>query len=364
MKKVHFFLVVFLIFFYLITLFIFQRKVFTYQFDKKLLERYFLSQDIPHEVPGKRLFLSDEEIYIATGYLYATGDNPINYNFAYPPLTKYLFGLSVIYLNNPYWVQIFFGIILITFTYFMGIALFKNFIVSFISCLFLIVDPLFIFLSSNALLDLSQAAMGLIYFLTVLLWPKKFILHGIVLGLFAATKFWPTPIIFILFLCFYNILRKKFYLKKLLISLLIAFVVYNFFYLKTYIDSNWQFNPIFFLLKIFKFHFHHNRSPLFGSTFLLFISGHFKSWWGKFDIVRSNQWSIFWPLSLISSIFLFIKNRRKVIDKFKLIFLFPLFYLIFISFQPPFTRYFIVILPFLYLFFVRSISLLVKLHLK
>lgn len=112
---------------------------------------------------------------------------------------------------------------------------------------FLIIDPLFIFLSSNAFLDLGQATIGLIYFLTVLLWPKKFILHGIVLGLFAATKFWPTPIIFIFFLSFYNLQRKKFYFKKLIASLIIAFFVYNFFYLKTYIDSAWRFNSIFSL---------------------------------------------------------------------------------------------------------------------
>ncbi len=136
MKKIHFISIGLLIIFYLIILFIFQKKVFTYQFDKKLLKRYFLSQDIPNEVPGKRIFLSNEEIYITIGYLYAIGKNPINYNFAYPPFTKYLFDISVIYLNNPYWVQIFFGIILITSTYLMGIILFKNFLVSCVACFF------------------------------------------------------------------------------------------------------------------------------------------------------------------------------------------------------------------------------------
>ena len=48
-----------------------------------------LSQDIPHEVAGKRLFLSDSEIHIASGYLYALGNNPITFNFQHPPFIKY-----------------------------------------------------------------------------------------------------------------------------------------------------------------------------------------------------------------------------------------------------------------------------------
>lgn len=362
MKKNDFILILVLIIVYLIILFIFQKKVFTYQFNKQLLKRYFLSQDIPHEVPGRRIFLSDEEIYIATGYLYTTGKNPINYNFAYPPLTKYLFGLSIIFFNNPYWIQIFFGILLIILTYLTGIIFFKSSFVSFTACLLLIFDPLFVFLSSTALLDLSQATLGLAYFLIMIIWPEKIIIPGIILGLFAATKFWPTPIFFVLFLSIYNLIRNKFFLKKLILSLSIAFFVYNLFYLKTYIDLNWQFNPIFFLLKVFKFHFYHNKSPLIGSTIFLFITGYFKSWWGNLTMLKADQWSFFWPFSLMTSIFLFIKTRKKPMVKF--LSLFPLVYLVFISLQPPFTRYFIVILPLCYLFLTQSAILLIKLRLK
>lgn len=332
---------------YLLILFISKGKIFYYRFDKTLLNKYFLSQDIPNEVAGKRVFLSDEEIYISSGYLYAKGHNPINYNFAYPPLTKYLIGFSIIYFNNPYLVQLIFGTLLIILTYTFSFLLFKNSFVSFLSSLLLTFDPLFINLSNNVLLDLSQSVFVLLYVTIFLKWPNNYFIQGIILGLLAATKFWPTPIFFTIFLFFYIYLQqKKLKLKNLFFSLVIAFFVYNLTYFKTFFDLKWHFNPIFFNLKVLKYHWYHNKTPIFGSTLFMFLTGYFKSWWDKYSILKVNEWIITWPLSLMVSLYIFFSS--KVNKKIRFLYLLPFFYLLFISFQPPFNRYFIVILPFLY----------------
>ncbi len=126
MKFKNWLLVFFIICFYLFSLSIQKPEIFTFKFDKTLIDRYFLSQDIPHEVPGKRLFLSDADVDLATGYLYATGSDPSLYNFEHMPLIKYLYGFSVLLFNNPYPVTVTFGMLLIVLYYYFVKKSFNN----------------------------------------------------------------------------------------------------------------------------------------------------------------------------------------------------------------------------------------------
>src|SRR3989338_10284003 len=106
MKFKDWLLVFFIICFYLVNLLIRKPEIFSFKFDNALIDRYFLSQDIPREVPGKRLFLSDADVDLATGYLYAQGKDPSLFNFEHMPLIKYLYGFSVILFDNPYPVTV------------------------------------------------------------------------------------------------------------------------------------------------------------------------------------------------------------------------------------------------------------------
>ena len=335
---------------YLLILLIFKREVFTYKFDQDLLGRYFNSQDITHEVPGIRQFLSDAEIYSATGYLYATGADPTSYNFQAPPLIKYLFGFSILLFGNPLYVQLIFGIALIILVYYSGVKIYKSTLIPIVACGLLIIDPVFLEVSSSALLDLGQAALLLLY-LYLILWHKdKYFLQGLVLGLLAASKFWAPPAFFVVLLAGYNIYKKRFNLKKFMLHLLIAFIVFSLTYLKTFTNKGFAFNIVFFQLKILKFLIIHDiRSIPFASLFL-FLTGFYKTWWGSHMITRSQIWSIFWPFGLITSALTLINIlKRRVMDLKLFIGVIPVVYLLYLGVQAPFTRYFIIILPFLYL---------------
>ena len=154
--------IVLIVFLYLSVLLLTHKEIFNYHFDQKLIKRYFLSQDIPHEVAGKRLFLSDEDIYIASGFLYVKGEDPSGYNFDHPPLLKYLFGYAIILFANPYHVQILLGAELLLLVYYTGLKIYKSTSVSILSCLFLIVDPLFIDSSTHVMLDLGEVVFLLL----------------------------------------------------------------------------------------------------------------------------------------------------------------------------------------------------------
>ena len=173
----------FLVSLYLIVLIIFKHKVFTYKFDPSLIERYLCSQDIPYEPPCKRIFLSDSDLYMASGYLYAKGSDPTSYDFQVPPLIKYLFGYSILIFNNPYIVQIGLGILFLYLTYLLGLKSFKTSEISLLACLFLILDPLFLNLTANTLLDLGQGVLLLLYFISVVFYKKRLVARGVFLGL-------------------------------------------------------------------------------------------------------------------------------------------------------------------------------------
>ncbi len=340
---------VFLIVGYLITLKLKHPQVFSYRFDHNLINRYFLSQDITQEVPGKRLFLSDGEIHIAAGYLYVTGYNPIQFNFQHPPLIKYLYGLSILLWQNPYVVQVGLGLLLLLMTYIWSFRLTSKVAVATLACGLMIIDPLFLQLSSEALLDMGQSVLLIAYFLALIYHPQKSFLTGITLGLLFMAKFWGGVGFLVAILILYQFSRKKILIKDLILQSIVALVVVFLVYLPVFWQNHGNFNLIFFQLKTIKYWFNHSTASVFGSSLILFLSGYFKSWWGQGEVIRSDTWSIFWPIGTATGLIWSIKNLiKKQVTPQTLNFGLPLLYLLFLGFQAPFVRYFILILPFIY----------------
>jgi len=236
-KKDWIFLILFTIFYVFYSL-IFKSDFVNYKFDPQVIEKYKRSQDITAEVEN-RTFISDSDIYLSAGYLYSKGENPIIYNFQHPPLIKYLFGFSIKLFSNPLIVQYIFGIIFIYLTYLLGKKVFNNSIVSIVSVFLVFFDPIFQNQLEGALLDIGQSVFGLGYVLSFLFLPGSIFVQGILLGLFAASKFWIAVIVIFGILNLYKffILKKKLDYKNIICTVSIAFIVFSFTYLKTFIDS-------------------------------------------------------------------------------------------------------------------------------
>lgn len=347
MQKKDWLLISILVLIYILLLFVFKRNIFTFKFDQQLITKYFQSQDITYEIKDRRIFLSDADIYQATGYLYALGYDPTQFNFEHPPLIKTLFGLSVLFFDNPYYVQIVLGILLIGFTYYLGKRVYKNDLVAFLASLLLVCDRLFLDVSSQTLLDLGQTLLFLGYFTAIFYW-KNYWLEGIFLGLFASTKFWITPMFFIVLFATYLFLKKELKIKHFVIHLIIGFGVYTLLYLQTFIYRKGMFNIVFHWFKTIKYRLVHNTSSLPGASLIMFTTGYFQTWWGKHQFIKSDPWSVVWPLTLFFSAAktwgLFFKRKLD-----NLLGAIPFLYLLYLGVQAPFPRYFLIILPFAYL---------------
>ena len=351
LKKADFWLLSFVFILFLFFSYFKNPAIFKYRFDEGLIDNYFRSQDIEDKEDKikDRIFLSDSEIYLATGYLYAKGEDPTKFNFQHPPLVKYLFGFATLFFGNPYWVQIFFALFLIFLTYLLGKMAFKKREVAFLASLFLVFDPLLKDNITQLLLDPAQAVFSLFYIILALYFPNNFLLNGFVLGLLFASKFWSSSLLLVVFIFLYRkfLIKEKVDYKNMFLSFLVAFFTFSLTYIKTFIDYGGLFNIFLFELKMLKFMLSHNTTSIFGNNLILFFSGHFVSWWEKGRILKADIWNFFWSLGFIFGI-LQIKNIKRL-EKKDFIFIFPIFYFLINLFNAPFSRYFLIILPFIYL---------------
>jgi len=189
----------------------------------------------------------------------------------------------------------------------------------------------------------------LAYLISVIVYPANFILQGILLGLFVGSKFWSTAVFFVFFVYIYKkvVLKEKINFPKLIYSFAVALVVFSLFYIKTYVNTQGEFDIFIFQLKNLKLIIEHNSSSLLGGTLMLFLTGRYFKWWEGGGIVKSDIWTIFWPISFFAGLFGIKRAVKKGIVG--LVFLFPPVYFLFTVAQIPFTRYFILILPYLYI---------------
>lgn len=320
--------------------------------DPQLISRYHLSQDIPHEVNGKRVFLSDDEIHIAAGYLYSVGEDPVDYNFQHPPLIKYLFGFMTRATGNPYLVQVLLSLGLLILTYDLAQRISCSEMVALSSITLLAFDPLFISFSTQALLDLGQSVLIALYLISSQYYPRKYWLRGVILGLLLTSKFWAGSLFFLVLLNGYLMLKRVFRVKEFIYQLGIGFLVFCVVYLRSFVTHHGMFNIIFFELKTLKYWFHHSVSSAPGSAMLLFTTGYLKSWWGARGIIRAQYWSIMWPLGLVVTAVASLQRvapKKTRVSFTTLILIVPAAYLTYLSIQAAYERYFIILLPYLYI---------------
>jgi hypothetical protein len=151
--------------------------------------------------------------------------------------------------------------------------------------------------------------------------------------------------------------REKINFRKTGLSFVIAFLVFGLTYLKSFIDAQGVFNIFLFLAKDLKFMLTHNSAGSVGGSILLFVTGFFTPWWEP-GVLRAGDWSFLWPVGLAVGV---IRGFREKIKGNKLFFyLLPFTFLLLTSTQVPFTRYFIIILPFVYLNLANALLLLFK----
>lgn len=317
---------------------------------------YYSSQYVQKINPG---IIPDNTLESFAGGIFIKGLNPILIVHDQPPLGRYLIGLSIFLFDNP-------NTLTVPLLIFTGIGIFlisriiiQDLLFSIIPVAVFINEPLFLskFIYTPLLepIQLPFIVFSLYFFIKGVLDKKYiswFILTSLMLGFVISIRFFILGGGIVLSMMLY-LLSQKVDIKKFLVFLLtlpLSLIVLLLSYSKTII-AGYSILQIFGIQKyIFFYHASKFILPLSFWDLLLFNRWH--TWWGSRAITSDQQWVIFWPITAIFTVVFLIMVLTKKMSISKpeiIIFLWIGVIVIMLSTGHTSTRYFLSLIPFLYI---------------
>ncbi len=313
----------------------------------------------------KGIWLPDETLYSYIGGALVKGKSPILLNPEVPPFGTYLIGLSALVFNNQHLVILFFGILDLYLIYLLGKQIYSFKITPIIPVAFFSLEPIFKNqLIYTPLLDIIQLSflLGIFYFFNKFILSKNnsmkhVLMVNILLGFFISTKFFGTGVAVVLAILITLFLHKEFNkIKIYLFTLPVSVLILYFNYLKVLIDG-YPLNRFLGIQRwIFEYNQGHVTQPF--SIWPLILVNKWYVWFGNKPVISDPQWLITWPIITVFSIITIFINLIKKFSKreVEIIFFWIIFYFLLMSFVQATTRYFIILIPFLYLVFVYGVE--------
>jgi hypothetical protein len=305
--------------------------------------------------------IPDEIVNAYAAGSYVKGVSPILIAPDTPPLGRYVIGVSALMTGNENIIILFFALLTLYLLFLIG----KKIVHSSIGAYFLIacfcLEPLFLNqLIYTPLLDILQ--VGLLLTMMLLFDQGRqekqikkislyFISACVVLGCFISTKFYMSGVPIIAAWVFTLIVEKKW---NHLTILLLAIPLSIFILCLSYIRVLWDGYGVMKLISIQKWNFIYHQGQLvnFGSAWQLLLFNRWQTWFGGSKIITDAQWRITWPITTIIMIYTFVRIVVHPVKEDTVILpyvFFSVFYLLFLSLGTASTRYFLILLPILFI---------------
>lgn len=334
-------------------------------FDKAYWESQYINKNPKGWIP-------DQTVIAYAGGKLILGTNPVLIGSDAPPLGKYLVGLSIILFKNENLIMVFMGILTLLLGYELGKQIFKTKILASLSLFFFSLEPIFknqlIYTPLYDLMQLVFLLLSFIFFNKAIFGSKKkffLLLTYIALGCFISIKFYITGItIFGAFVltCFVIKDKLKFFEQFLFLPVSIAVLLLSYIRVLSFNSSLHDFLGI----QKWVFLYHQSQLILPFSFWPLLFFNKWYVWWGNIPYISDSQWIITWPIiTIISIIGIFLGLFRKMHIKNEVIVLmfWVVNYMIFLSLGQTSSRYFVVLIPVLYIlaFYVIETIIIKKL---
>lgn len=365
LKKYDDILFFFLIFIILINLgnFLYRNKeIYLQKFDTKkyeLLYEHSQYKVLSSEYKGN---IDDQDLYSLAGVKYLNFTDPSEINFELQPLTKYLFGISILIFGNANVFQLIVGLSLLLVVYLSGRILFAEKSIALLPSLILGFDRLFKEQIVNSYLDLFQTLTLYILFLLGYFALKKNKLFPITLfwlGIVALSKSFSTGIVAFIVMLLFILIQNKNLVKTYLINSIWAVLVYFLGYLVFFFYHG--ITDFFFLhIKILKLYKSYVPEYPKGEIFRIMLMGKWKKWWDDFGLANVASWSYLWPLGFSGLIISIYQITRKMNEFVLLLVSWSIIYLFSVSLRLVFPRYMMPVLPSFYILLVFSFYNLIR----
>jgi len=346
-------------------------KSYTRPFQKEFLYTlYYNSQWVN---PESKYGIGDDGLYQVAGHTLATKHEFFTINPEMPPLAKYIYGYSILFFGNAeFAAAIMFIFAIIAFAFLVNRYV-KNRIFQLGALIFFITDPLLFEQSYITMFDLPQLLFLLLHILAVTSMISKNISHnrqvllvllaGISLGLFISVKiaFLASILLVVDLFVLYKIRRLWSIVPIGVISILIYFLTYIMYFLQGHTLIEFLKNQKWML----HFYLSSHIQPVYGTVLATLIAGKTIGWGQRSEWTNVSQWTISWTAYLIAFFLSATNTVRKLNKKSNLSFLTLMLLstglLVAYIFLPFFTRYLVLLLPFLIILFFRTLE---SIHLK
>src|SRR3989344_445162 len=335
---------------------------------ESLKSSYYNSQYVKKKNP---YIMPDEVFESFVGGAFIRGVNPILIVHEHPPLGRYIIGFSTLLFDNAATLIIPLSLISVIGIFLISKLVFKKTILSIIPLLIFTNEPLFLSKFKYApLLEAIQLPFVIlcIYFFIKGVSSKKslywFIVSSIMLGFVISIRFFILGLAISSSMILFFILRRRIDRKFIMyiLSLPFSVLVLILSYTRT-IQDGYSFFQVFSIQK-YILYYHKSKLISFFSFWDLIFFNRWHTWWGDKKILSDSAWFIIWPISMILTfLFLLFVLRKKMTFSVpeKIIFLWIFVYSLLLSVGNSTTRYFLPLVPFLY---ILSVSFLIKLFKK
>jgi len=338
----------------IIVLFYAHRALYLAPFDPVYWkDRYEHSQ---WRLPLSARTLGDNGLYAYEGYVLSNGEDPTKYNAEIPPLGKYAIGaVTRIFGNSPVYGALL-GLTVLVLLFILSKRILKNTTTALAVTTWFALDPLFVSQWTATMLDSLHLACLLAFFLVfsqIDKYPKSRLLiiaAGIALGIFSAVKY---PILSVILAGAggYYLWQKT---KSFLYAgtfLIIAGVTYVLSFVRYFILGHTIVDWISLQKWMFSFYFHSKLEANIGSIWTTLLTNRYQNLFTKVW-QTSSEWSIIWTVITLVSIatcVMLLRSGQRKYRFFRLVAFSITGIAVFYTFTTFWTRYLMLILPFMYI---------------
>jgi hypothetical protein len=336
-----------------------------------LKQTYLDSQYVNKHPKG---WIPDEAVNAYAGAAYVKGVSPILIAPDTPPLGRYLIGLSALLFGNENILNLFFAVGSLFMLYMVGVQIFKNSLLSLLPPLLFSFEPIFTNqIVYTPLLDIIQLffLLCIFYFFNKSVMKKSnlwidFALSNFFLGCFIATKFYITGITVVAALVITLLCLKKFReCFYYLLTVPIAIFVLLLSYVRVLFDN---YTLLKFLgIQKYVYVYHKSQIILPFTVWPLLLFNQWYVWFGDKPVISDPQWRVSWPIITLGTFgtsLLLLFKKIKIAPPILSLILWSVVYLVFFSIGQISSRYFVILVPILYIIVIYGVREVVGKRIK
>lgn len=308
------------------------------------------------QLPLSPRTIGDNGLYAYEGYELAHGANPTTYNAEIPPLGKYAIGAVIRLTGNSYWYGVISAIMAAVLFYLLANKILKNTTFALVATTWFVCDPLFISQWPATMLDSMHLVFLLLFFILLFEYGKRkrtilyVVLPGVALGAFSAIKYPVLSVILVAMGCYY-MWQKRRSILHIIMFLVSAGATYILTYGRYFLMGHTLLDWLRVQKWMFAFYANSRLESNVGSIWTTLLTNHYQNLFTKMW-QTVPEWSIAWPIVTLSG-FLVLYRLLRQNNKQRLFFLTMscsvVLIAIFYTFTPFWTRYLLLIMPFLYM---------------